>query len=60
MKPKAAAVAVASLFAFAATAALAHGEKLGNEKLGKVLFKTSCTPQAQKEFERALGMLHSF
>src|SRR5918992_1599592 len=60
MKPKAVAVVVASLFAFAAPAALAHGEKLGNEKLGKVLFKTSCTPQAQKEFERALGMLHSF
>jgi hypothetical protein len=60
MKPKSAAVLVASLFAFAAAGALAHGEKLGNEKLGKVLFKTSCTPQAQKEFERALGMLHSF
>ena len=30
------------------------------EKLGRVLFKTSCTPEAQKEFERALGMLHSF
>ena len=59
MKPKAAAV-VASLFAFASAGALAHSEKLGNEKLGKVLFKTSCTPQAQKEFERALGMLHSF
>jgi hypothetical protein len=60
MKPKTAAVLVASLFAFAAAGALAHGEKLGNEKLGKVLFKTSCSPQAQKEFERALGMLHSF
>ena len=30
------------------------------EKLGRVLFKTSCTPAAQKEFERALAMLHSF
>src|SRR5499425_1837452 len=30
------------------------------EKLGRVLFKTSCTPEAQKEFERALAMLHSF
>ena len=30
------------------------------ENLGRVLFKTSCTPEAQKQFERALGMLHSF
>src|SRR4029450_1714136 len=30
------------------------------EKLGRVHFKTSCTPEAQKEFERALAMLHSF
>ena len=30
------------------------------EKLGRVLFKTSCTPEAQEQFERALAMLHSF
>ena len=30
------------------------------EKLGRVYFKTSCTPEAQKQFERALAMLHSF
>jgi tetratricopeptide (TPR) repeat protein len=30
------------------------------EKLGRVHFKTSCSPEAQKEFERALAMLHSF
>ncbi len=30
------------------------------EKLGRVLFKTSCTPEAQKQFDRALAMLHSF
>src|SRR5262249_8493219 len=30
------------------------------EKLGRVHFKTSCTPEAQKQFERALAMLHSF
>jgi tetratricopeptide (TPR) repeat protein len=59
MQPKHLAVVVASLFAFAAGGALAH-DKVGNEKLGKVLFTTSCSPQAQKEFERALGMLHSF
>ncbi len=31
-----------------------------SEKLGRVLFKTSCSPEAQKQFERALAMLHSF
>ena len=30
------------------------------EKLGRVLFKTSCSAEAQKQFERALAMLHSF
>ena len=30
------------------------------EQLGRVLFKTSCSPDAQKQFERALAMLHSF
>ena len=54
------------LVALAATtlpfAALAHGDDLAakNAKLGKVLFKTTCTPEAQKQFERALAMLHSF
>jgi len=32
----------------------------GSERLGRVLFKTSCSPEAQKQFERALAMLHSF
>jgi tetratricopeptide (TPR) repeat protein len=30
------------------------------EKLGRVHFKTSCSPEAQQQFERALAMLHSF
>jgi tetratricopeptide (TPR) repeat protein len=30
------------------------------EKLGRVLFTTSCSPEAQKQFDRALAMLHSF
>ena len=30
------------------------------EKLGQVNFKTSCTPQAQKQFNRAVAWLHSF
>ena len=29
-------------------------------KFGNVLFKTSCTPEAQKQFDAALSMLHSF
>ncbi len=49
---------VAALFAFTFSAAFAHDEP--GEKLGKVLFKTSCSPAAQKEFERALALLHSF
>jgi tetratricopeptide (TPR) repeat protein len=44
------------------TAAWAHDDeaKARGEKLGRVLFKTSCSPQAQKQFERALAMQHSF
>src|SRR3989454_7148350 len=30
------------------------------EKLGRVHFKTSCSPEAQRKFERGLAMLHSF
>src|SRR4029450_9698311 len=33
---------------------------LHNHGLGRVHFQTSCTPEAQKQFERALAMLHSF
>ena len=58
---------ISSLFsAFVACGAFAHQpdtsvqRKPQGEKLGTVLFKTSCTPDAQKEFERALAMLHSF
>src|SRR5207249_1162615 len=61
MKSKLISAVVASLFAFASAAALGHDDaQQKKEKLGQVLFKTSCTPEAQKEFERALGMLHSF
>jgi tetratricopeptide (TPR) repeat protein len=54
---------VAVIYAFASEGALAHDENKSAarpEKLGRVLFKTSCTPEAQRQFERALGMLHSF
>ena len=62
MTPNRIAVLVASLFTVAATGVLAHSgdPKTKKEKLGTVLFKTSCSPQAQKEFEVALGRLHSF
>src|SRR5881396_3473951 len=50
---------MAALVAMALPTAYAH-EAAKGEKLGKVLFKTSCTPEAQKEFERALALLHSF
>ena len=47
------------------TAAFAHDDpakqaRPQGEKYGRVLFKTSCTPEAQKEFERGLAQLHSF
>ena len=43
--------------------ALAHDDAARaskDGKLGRVLFQTTCTPEAQKQFERALAMLHSF
>ena len=53
--------AAAVLVAFASAPAFGHDEPQQNQaRLGQVLFKTSCTPEAQKEFERALAMLHSF
>jgi tetratricopeptide (TPR) repeat protein len=44
------------------SAALVHADDPipENEGLGRVHFQTSCTPEAQKQFERALAMLHSF
>jgi tetratricopeptide (TPR) repeat protein len=62
MTPNRIALLVASAFAFASSGVLAHGDdpRTKQERLGKVLFKTSCSPQAQKEFEVALARLHSF
>jgi len=45
--------------------AWADGEQSGDlkhvgEKLGAVRFPTSCTPAAQRQFERAVALLHSF
>lgn len=66
MKPKCLMLAIILIAGVCATGVLAHQDdaasqkKPRGEKLGRVLFKTSCTPEAQQEFERALAMLHSF
>src|ERR1043165_857075 len=51
---------VASLGLVASVWADAEPRAGSPEKLGRVVFKTSCSPEAQKQFERALAMLHSF
>src|SRR5438093_1701814 len=52
--------AIASL-CLVTTAAADPDPRTGSpEKLGRVVFKTSCSPEAQKQFERALAMQHSF
>jgi tetratricopeptide (TPR) repeat protein len=66
MKTQCLILAVCLMAGVCTTDVLAHQDdatsqnKPKGEKLGRVLFKTSCTPEAQKAFERALGMLHSF
>jgi tetratricopeptide (TPR) repeat protein len=37
-----------------------HQHIAGGEKLGAVHFSTSCNPEAQKQFDRAVALLHSF
>ena len=57
-------VLAASLMATFATTSLAHRDdatqRQTRQGLGSVLFKTSCTAEGQKQFDRALAMLHSF
>jgi tetratricopeptide (TPR) repeat protein len=64
MDMKSSRLALALLAGAVAAAAFAHDgdpkTKPGGDRFGRVLFKTSCTPEAQKQFERALAMLHSF
>ena len=61
MQMKLVSTAVAVLASFACAWAVAHDDPPQTQpQLGRVLFKTSCTAEAQKEFERALAMLHSF
>ena len=61
------AFALAAAASAAAAMATGVGAQTGDlpkgksiEELGRVVFQTSCTPQAQAQFERALAMLHSF
>jgi len=42
------------------SAAVAQVTGADGDKLGKVSFQTSCTPQAQAHFTRGVAMLHSF
>src|SRR2546425_12676054 len=53
-------IVVLSLAAAAWAAEVTATPSSSPEKLGRVLFKTSCSPEAQKQFERALATLHSF
>ena len=56
------AILVTLVLVASAVPASAHDDdvKVRGEKLGRVMFKTSCSPEAQKQFERALAMQHSF
>jgi hypothetical protein len=62
MKPAARTALALVAAAAIGNAARAHSEDqtAQNDGLGRVHFQTSCTPEAQKQFERALAMLHSF
>jgi tetratricopeptide (TPR) repeat protein len=53
---------VTLLLAFLATSQLAGQQQApaNVEKLGNVHFPVSCSADAQRQFDRALGMLHSF
>jgi len=48
-------------FALLAASGVAQEHQHGKgEKLGAVHFATSCSAEAQKEFDRAVALLHSF
>jgi len=50
----------AAFSCFAAADEGHHHEELTQEQLGTVHFPVSCTPEAQKTFEKGLALLHSF
>ncbi|HEY0730260.1 MAG TPA: hypothetical protein VGD38_19400, partial [Pyrinomonadaceae bacterium] len=52
---------VLSAFAFGNIVHAQHGDHRHDaSELGRVNFAISCTPQAQKKFNRAVAWLHSF
>jgi hypothetical protein len=56
-------VLAAAVAASAGVAAGAHGQHhdaTGDRRLGTVHFATSCTPAAQRQFDHAVALLHSF
>ena len=55
-------LAAAALGSTGAPSALADQDDYAKtrQQLGQVLSKTSCTAEGQKQFDRALAMLHSF
>lgn len=48
------------ILAIASAVAQEHQHAAANEELGTVHFTTSCSSAAQKEFDRAVALLHSF
>src|SRR6202142_3779363 len=53
-------VCLAAVFCGAALADEGHHDELTQEQLGTVHFPVSCTPEAQKTFEKGVALLHSF
>lgn len=55
-------LAVFAMLALALPAAAQEhpGDHPAPEKLGRVSFPTTCSPEVQQEFERAVALLHSF
>jgi tetratricopeptide (TPR) repeat protein len=51
---------VAAAFSGLAAADDGHHDQLTQEQLGTVHFPVSCTPAAQKTFEKGVALLHSF
>lgn len=55
-------IALAGALAFSATVVAdeGHHDELTQQQLGTVHFPVSCTPDAQKTFEKGVALLHSF
>src|ERR1700689_374553 len=51
---------LAAVFCGAALADEGHHDELTQQQLGTVHFPVSCTPDAQKTFEKGVALLHSF